>query len=301
MSFAIDAALVPAPRLRALARLRDFVELTKPRLSGLVVLTAWGGMVLAPRRPGAAREALVLALVAMAVGGANALNCWFERDTDGLMKRTRGRPLPSLRVAPRHALAFGTALAAVSVPALAFVANGLTSILALVAVVSYAGVYTPLKRRTPLALYVGAIPGAIPTLLGWTAATGRVQVPGLALFALLFVWQLPHFLAIAQYLKDDYSRAGIKALSIVHGDAAARRAIAAWSVALVPVSLALVPLGVAGPLYLVAAIFLGFFFAAKALATPAPGHDARWARGVMLGSVSYLALLFLALVIDAAV
>src|SRR5439155_3385439 len=141
---------------------------------------------------------------ALVVGAANALNCYLERESDALMRRTRDRPLPAGRVEPWVALALGVGVASTSIPLLGWATNALTALLALVALVTYVGVYTPMKQRSGLALFVGAVPGAIPPLMGWTAVTGRLETGGLALFAILFCWQLPHFLAISIYLADDY-------------------------------------------------------------------------------------------------
>lgn len=290
----------PVARVRAgpspLAYARDVVSLAKPRLSTLVVCTTAGGMWLAPTRPGAFRAAVTLACTTLVVGAANALNNYLERDVDARMRRTCDRPLPAGRLEPAVALALGLGLPALAIPALVQVAGPLTGLLALVALVSYAGVYTPLKRRSTLALFVGAVPGAIPPLMGWTAATGRIDAGGLALFAILFFWQLPHFLAISIYLKDDYARGGLRVFALVHGERAARIAAAATSILLVPVSLAIVPLGLAGPAYGVAAAALGVGLSAWALSgLSLPEGSTRWARNFFLATLGYLTLLFIAL------
>lgn len=290
----------PVARVRAgpspLAYARDVVSLAKPRLSSLVVCTTAGGMWLAPTRPGAFRAAVTLLCTTLVVGAANALNNYLERDVDARMRRTRDRPLPAGRLEPAVALALGLGLPALAIPALVQVAGPLTGLLALVALVSYAGVYTPMKRRSTLALFVGAVPGAIPPLMGWTAATGRIDAGGLALFAILFFWQLPHFLAISIYLKDDYARGGLRVFALVHGERAARIAAAATSILLVPVSLAIVPLGLAGPGYGVAAAALGVGLSAWALSgLSLPEGSTRWARNFFLATLGYLTLLFVAL------
>src|SRR5512136_3464233 len=223
----------------------------------MVVSTAAAGMWLAPEQPSAPRAAAVLLGTGMVVGAANVLNNYLERDVDGLMRRTRERPLPAGRVEPGTALALGIALPAFAIPMLAFAANPLTALLALVALVSYAFVYTPMKRRTTAALFVGALPGAIPPLMGWTAATGRLDGRGLALFALLFVWQLPHFLAISIYLREDYARGGLKVFALVHGERAAKRWSVATSALLVPVGMLPAFLGMATWGYGAAAGLLG--------------------------------------------
>jgi protoheme IX farnesyltransferase len=228
------------------------------------------------------------------VGAANALNCYLERDIDARMRRTRDRPLPAGRLEPFTALALGLLVPTFALPILALVANPLTALLAFVALVSYVLVYTPMKQRSTLALFVGAVPGAIPPLMGWTAVTGRIDAGGLALFALLFAWQLPHFLAVSLYLRDDYARGGLKVFSIVHGERRTRLAIVASTLLLVPVSLALVPLGVAGAVY--GALALGLGLALSALALAGLGKEGgRWARTYFLATLVYLTALFVAL------
>ncbi len=211
------------------------------------------------------------------------------------MRRTRDRPLPAGRLDPFTALALGLLVPVFALPTLALVANPLSALLAFVALVTYVAIYTPMKQRSTLALFVGAVPGAIPPLLGWTAVTGRVDAGGLALFALLFAWQLPHFLAVSLYLRDDYARGGLRVFSLVHGEPATRVAIAVSAVALVPVSLALLPLGVAGPAYGAVAAVLGAALAALALAGVGK-EGGRWARTFFLATLVHLTVLFVALV-----
>jgi protoheme IX farnesyltransferase len=191
------------------------------------------------------------------VGAANALNCWIERDRDRLMARTRLRPLPSGRMESGVALAFGILLAVFSLPLLAMASNGLTGSLGFLALVSYVAAYTPLKPKSPMAMLVGAIPGALPPLMGWTAVTGKIGLGGLLLFGILFAWQMPHFLAIALFRKEEYRSAGYMALPLVRGDDATRVWMLVWTVVLVILSVLLVPLGVAGPFYLAVALVLG--------------------------------------------
>jgi protoheme IX farnesyltransferase len=277
-----------------LAYARDLVLLSKPRLSGLVVLTCAGGLALAPGELGLARAIVAVLGTAAVVGAANALNSWVERDTDGLMRRTRDRPLPAGRVDPMVALALGVTVPLFAIPVLALVANPLTALLAFVALVTYVLVYTPMKRRSTLALFVGAIPGAIPPLMGWTAVTGRLDAGGLALFALLFAWQLPHFLAISIYLAEDYARGGLVVFSLVHGERATRAWIAATSIALVPVAIALALPAVATPAAAGVVAALGAGLAAFALAGVGK-VGGRWARSFFLATLAYLPLAFGAL------
>ncbi len=281
------------------ATLRDVVALTKPRLTSLVLCTTTGGIGLAGGRILSARTALTLLGTTLAVAGAHTLNCWLERDLDGFMERTKLRPLPAGRFDPRVALVLGLVYSAVSVPVLFLGVNALTALLGAIALASYVLVYTPMKTRSPAALYVGAIPGALPPLMGWTSVTNKLETAGVVLFAILFVWQLPHFLAIAINRKEDYARAGVKTLPSVRGDAVASRHIALWVAALVPITLALVPLGVAHGLYLAAALALGAMFFGVSVRGLTGNTDKPWARKVFLASLVHLTGLFVALMADA--
>jgi protoheme IX farnesyltransferase len=291
------------PRARAVSLvrvLRDLFALTKPRITAEVLLTAAAGAWLAPGH--VARPTLVLSLVgtALIVGAANALNMWWERDVDARMARTRSRPLPAGRLSPDVALAFGLALAIVSTPML-FLVNPMVGLLGGVALVSYVAVYTPLKRHTDLALLVGAVPGAIPPLLGWATVTGTLGAGGLLLFAVLFLWQVPHFAAISIFRRDDYSRAGLQVVSVQHGERAARQTVALFTVLLVATTLLFVPMGLAGRGYLAAATGLGAAFLALAIRGARGGAQLdvdRWARRVFAFSIPYLSLLLLALLLD---
>jgi protoheme IX farnesyltransferase len=286
---------------------RDLLALTKPRITLMVLLTGAAGMWLAPRP--IAPSALWLSLVgtALIVGSANALNMWWERDVDAKMARTKNRPLPAGRLSPDVALAFGLALAIVSTPML-FAVNVATGALGLVALVSYVAVYTPLKRHTYLALLVGAVPGAIPPLLGWTSVTGRIEAGGLALFALLFFWQVPHFAAITLFRTEDYARAGLQVVSVQRGERFARRMIVVYTAILVATSLALFALHLAGFIYLVVAVALGGTFLALAFrgfsqssrsdAQLPSRSDARWAKQLFGFSILYLVVLLGSLLVD---
>jgi protoheme IX farnesyltransferase len=292
-----DTVRAPAGTL---AFLREVVLLAKPRLSGLVVFTTTGGLLLAPGSIPAARAILAVLATAAVVGAANSLNCYFERETDALMRRTRDRPLPAGRLDPVVALALGITVPAFALPILALTGGKLTALLALVAFVSYVAIYTPLKRRSSLALFVGAVPGAIPPLMGWTTVTGQLDAGGLGLFALLFAWQLPHFLAISLYLKEDYARGGMKVFSIVHGDLMTRRWIAGTSLLLLPSALLPVALGLAtwsyGAVAAVASLgFIGFALTGLTARAEAPG----WARRIFLATLLYLVVLMVALIFGA--
>jgi len=278
------------------ATIRDLLDLGKPRITSMVVFTTAMGLWLAPGSIGAARTALLLFGTTLLVGSANTLNCWYERETDGLMVRTRNRPLPAGRLDPLTALALGIFCGVFAIPILAIAINPLTALLGAIAHATYALVYTPLKRISPWALEVGAIPGAIPPLMGWTAATGALSLPGWFLFGILFFWQIPHFLAIAIYLEDDYRRGGFKVFSVERGPVTAARWLAFYTVTLVAVSLLAQPLGLAGFAYTAAAAVLGvgfLWFAKRGVTGPVEGA---WARRTMLYSIAWLTALMLALV-----
>jgi protoheme IX farnesyltransferase len=291
---------VIAPPATTLGFLREVVQLAKPRLSGLVIFTTTGGLLLAPGHVQVARAILAVLATAAVVASANSLNCYFERETDALMRRTRDRPLPAGRLDPVVALGLGITVPAFALPVLALTGGKLTALLALIALVSYVAVYTPMKRRSSLALFVGAVPGAIPPLMGWTTATGRLDGGGLALFALLFAWQLPHFLAISLYLEEDYARGGMKVFSVVHGGVMTRRWIAGTSLLLLPASLLPVALGLAGWGYGAVAVVASLAFAAlAATGLTAAGETTRWARRTFLATLAYLTVLMVALIFGA--
>lgn len=292
-------AEAPVRSRGGLAFARDLVALTKPRITTLVLATEAAGAVLAPGHVGGRTMSLSLAGTALIVGSANSLNMWWERDIDARMTRTRNRPLPAGRMSPDVALGFGLALAVVSVPML-YMVNVATMLLGLVALLSYVAVYTPLKRHTHLALLVGAVPGAIPPLLGWSTVTGTVGLGGLLLFGVLFLWQIPHFAAISIFRAEDYGRAGLQVVSVQHGERAARHTIALYTVLLVAMSLLFVPFGLAGRYYPVCATVLGAVFLAFALRGLRGGSRLdtnRWAKRVFAFSIVYLSVLLIVLLV----
>lgn len=219
-----------------------------------------GGVILAPGNISVLSFIMTLIGTALSVASANTFNMIYERETDKLMRRTRFRPLATGRLKVSHAVTFAIVLGAISIFLLAAYVNLLTALLSFAAIFSYSLIYTPLKSKTPLALVVGAFPGAIPPLLGWTAVNNRVDLAGLALFGVLFAWQMPHFIAIAIYHKEDYFRAGIKVVSAVRGDHVAKVQAFLWSITLIAISFMLVPLKVGGVVYFIFAIALGFWF-----------------------------------------
>jgi heme o synthase len=269
--------------------LKDRIELTKPRITLMVVFTSLLGFVMAADGP-IAPVLLGLALLgtALVAAGAAVLNQVLERDTDALMLRTRNRPLAAGRVPPLEAVIFGAAVTTAGLAVLHLGCGPLPALVALATWSSYLFLYTPLKRRTPLATLVGAVPGALPPVIGWTAASSSLDPGAFILFAILFLWQIPHFLAIAWLYKDDYARGGFPMLPVVdsEGTFTARQTVVN-SLALLIVSLAPVVAGMAGIAYLAGAFVLGAtltFFALRLLRA----RDLAAARGLFLASVLYL-------------
>lgn len=292
-------ARAAAPASVSISRVAaDLFSLTKPRLSLLVLITAGGGMFLAPGELGALRTLIALLATAGTVGAANALNCYLERDSDRFMKRTRSRPLPDGRMDPQVALGFGMSLALVSIPLLTIAINRLSGLLGLVALISYVAMYTPLKSRSDWAMWVGALPGALPPLMGWTAVTGKLDAGGLALFAILCAWQLPHFLAIALFRKTEYAAAGLKSVPIVRGDEVARWQLLGLTILLVATTIVPWFLGMAGLVYLAAAVLLGAGFLWLAASGALLKLDAVWARKTFFYSLIHLTVIFAVLMVD---
>lgn len=274
----------------------DLIALVKPRIMIMALLTAAGAASLAPGTIAVVDALWMLAGTALIVGSANTLNMWLERDLDCLMLRTKDRPLPTGRLDATTALVFGAIQGAISIPVLAKI-NLVTAALGLLALVLYVGVYTPMKQRSQIAVWVGAIPGAMPALMGWTAATGKIDLGGLAVFGVLFIWQIPHFHAIAMYRQRDYDAAGLKTLPGTHGLSRARFEIALYLIVQVAVSMLPVALGVAGWIYGATAIALGAFVLVQGLPGARTGTT-KWARNVFLASIVYLPLLFAVMVFD---
>lgn len=287
-----------AARLGWGERLRDLGSLAKPRLSSLVLFTAGGGLSLAPIEvPTRAAVAAILGTT-LVVAGANALNCYLERFTDGSMARTARRPLPAGRMDPRVALAFGLTLSIGSVGLLTLATPPLAGLLAALALVLYVLVYTPMKRTSSLSILVGAVPGALPPVIGWVAATGTIDPPALVLFGLLFLWQVPHSLAIGLYREPEYTKAGLVVHSAEHGAAASRRQILIYTLGLFPVPLLLVLLGVAGMPTAIVGSALGGVLAWVALEGWRSQGGPLWARRFFLLTLVYMTGTFAALVVD---
>jgi protoheme IX farnesyltransferase len=272
------------------------IELTKPSIAALVMVTATCGALVAGGPLHVVRLTVALVATTLVVGAANALNMYAERDSDALMRRTRQRPLPSGRLGSHIALGFGVLAASFGLNVLGVVANGLACALTLLAFASYVFVYTPLKRVTPYALVVGALPGALPPLIGYAAVRGTLGLPAFFLFAVLFVWQLPHVLAISLFLLEDYRKGGMRVHPVVHGPERTVRAVRAWSLALFV--LTLLPAFASGVHtgYFVVVVPAGLAFLALASLVPAGLSRVHWARRVFFASMPYLVIVYAAFV-----
>jgi protoheme IX farnesyltransferase len=283
----------------ARSRAGDFVALAKPRLNALVIATTLGGYYMGAGRGGSLALLLnTLAGTALVAGGAAAFNQLLEREPDGLMRRTRTRPLPDGRLQPGDAAVFGAVLSVAGLLWLALGANPIAAAVALVTLVTYALVYTPLKRRTSFSTIVGAVPGALPPVIGWAAARGQVDAAALALFAIGFCWQLPHFLAIAWIYRADYERAGFPMLPVLEPDGrSTARQAALYAAALLPASLAPAALGLAGPTYAAGATALGLGFLALTLRFGVI-RTVPSARLLFVGSILYLPALWALMIAD---
>jgi protoheme IX farnesyltransferase len=277
----------------------DHIALTKPRLNFLVVASSAAGYYLASANnvPGWLMAQAVAGTALVAAGSA-VLNQLYERDTDALMRRTRQRPLPDGRISNIDALIFGIALSLAGVVTLAVRANLLAAGLALATLIVYLVVYTPMKRQSPLSTIVGAVPGALPPLIGWTAARGTVDAGGLSLFAIVFLWQIPHFMAIAWMYRDDYSKAGFPMLPVIEPDGrrAGRQALI-YALALLPVSLMPTWAGVSGWIAFAIAAVLGIALIVLSARFAAARTD-QSARTLFFATITYLPLLWTALIID---
>jgi len=300
MSAVTTTVAAPALPRRVVLRqvLRDYVALTKPRVISLLLVTALAAMVVA--QGGWPATDLVLAVMVggyLAAGGANAVNMWFDRDIDAEMYRTRLRPIPSGRVPPNNALAFGIALNVAAFAVIALRANLLAAGLTLAASAFYVFVYTMwLKRSTPQNIVIGGAAGAFPPLIGWAAVTGNISLLPLYMFAIVFFWTPPHFWALALRLEGDYGRAHVPMLPEVKGRLETARQIVLYSVVLTAITVLPVLAGL-GLFYVLSALLLGGGLIALSVATWR-GNDRRWARRTFEYSLLYLALLFGAMVVD---
>jgi protoheme IX farnesyltransferase len=300
--FAIDlnpSAAVHLERLSARERFAAYMELTKPRITFLIVLTSAAGFALGSRGT-VNYAAMISAMVGIGLlsSGIATLNQYMERDLDALMRRTANRPLPCGKLSPWEALTFGIGLTVIAEVYLALLVNPLSALLGLTVIAGYLFAYTPLKTKTSLSTMVGAFPGAVPPLIGWAAARGSIDLEAWVLFAILFLWQFPHFLAIAWMYREDYSRAGILMLPVVEPDGrVTAQQIVVYTVLLLPVSLLPAAMGLSGKAYLYGAIILGLLFLYSSLRA-AFSKSKQEARRLLLASVIYLPLLFILMVLD---
>jgi len=287
-----------ASRSAAIDRSQVYLELTKPRITLMVLLTVAVGFFAAHASAAPALLLHVLIGTALSCSGSGALNQYLERQVDETMDRTRFRPLPARRISATSAMALGAALSIGGVLYLAITVHLLSALLNALTVITYLFVYTPMKRRTPLSTLAGAVPGALPPVIGWTAATGDIGAGAAVLFGILFLWQIPHFLAIGWMYREDYARGGFPMLVVVDegGDATARQMVV-YALALIPVSLLLPATGAAGSLFFWCALGSGLFYLAASVAA-ARARTVVAARRLLLCSVVYQPALFVALFLD---
>jgi protoheme IX farnesyltransferase len=295
----IRAELEDAKSYRLREKLAAYFELTKPRIAFMLVLTSAAGFYLGS--PAGFEFVLflnsVIGITLLAFGVAT-LNQYLERRTDALMERTAGRPLPTSKITPNEALIFGLTQCATAELYLWILVNGLTAILGLVVIVGYVLLYTPLKTRTTASTAIGAIPGAMPPLMGWTSSADNITLGAWTLFTLLFLWQFPHFLAIAWMYKEQYAKAGILMLPVVESDGrVTARQIVIFTLMLLPISITPFFIGLAGIYYLVGATLLGGWFLWASI-DMARTKSVEKARRLLLVSVIYLPLIFALMVLN---
>ena len=280
------------------AAVADYVEILKPRVMSLVVFTGFVGLAVAPGHLHPVLEVVAVLCIAIGAGASGAINMWYDRDIDAVMRRTAGRPLPAGRMMPGEALGFGVVLAVGSVALMGLAVNWVAAALLALTIAFYVFVYTVwLKRRTSHNIVIGGAAGALPPLIGWAAVTGDVGWGAVALFAIIFFWTPPHFWALSLYRAAEYAAAGIPMLPVVAGPRATKRQMLLYTVVLWPATLAPWALGVAGPLYGITAGGLSLLFTGSAVRV---WHDAtdRSARQMFAFSLLYLLLIFLALLAD---
>ena len=287
--------------------MRHYIALTKPRITWLILMSTGVGYFFGLKQVsgGGTLSSLNWVLLihtligtGLTASGTAALNQWYERAADALMRRTAGRPLPTGRMTPPRAMWFGIALAALGVAELAIWVNLLAAALGALTLGSYLFIYTPLKQRSHLATMVGALPGAMPPLMGYAASAGVLTAEAWTLFAILFIWQFPHFLAIAWMYREDYARAGIRMLPVVEPDLMSTgRQIILYASTLIPVSLFPVLLGMTGKVYLAGALILGMLFLYTGVRVAFDRTNVR-ARQVLLASIIYLPVIYGLMVFD---
>jgi protoheme IX farnesyltransferase len=281
--------------------MREYIELTKPRITWLILMSTGVGYFFGLDRTAPLDWALLIHTIVgtgLIASGTAALNQWWERESDKLMRRTASRPLPMGLMTARRALWFGIALAVAGAAELWIWVNPLSSILGIFTLAAYLFVYTPMKSRTHLSTVVGALPGAVPPLMGYAASSGVLTREAWSLFFILFIWQFPHFLAIAWMYRDDYARAGIRMLPVVEPDGqSTSRQIILYASTLIPISLFPFLFGMSGKIYLVGALILGFWFLYTGVRVAFDRTNVR-ARAVLLASVIYLPAIYGLMVLD---
>jgi protoheme IX farnesyltransferase len=287
-----------AAPLNASVFFSDSLALVKPRITLLAIITTVVGMVLAPVPISLSKAIFTIVGVSLLVGGASALNMFLERDVDYLMERTRDRPLPGKRLTPEYGLGLGSLLIGISIPLLILYVNPLTGWVGFISLATYVLIYTPLKKRSSLSLWVGAIPGAAPPLLGWTAATASLALPAWVLFGIIFFWQIPHFLAIGTFRREEYARAGFKIFPLKQKPATVKWQMLIFTLVMFPMSLALVPLGYGGRLYFGTALTLNILFFGAALGGLIGKDEEKWGKRIFFVSLIYLTVLFLLMFLD---
>jgi heme o synthase len=280
------------------ARLGDYVEILKPRVMSLVLFTGLVGLTVAPGHLNPVLASVAVLCIAAGAGAAGALNMWYDRDIDALMRRTASRPLPAGRMLPGEALGLGIALAGGAVLIMGLAVNWLAAGLLALTICFYIFVYTVwLKRRTPQNIVIGGAAGAFPPLIGWAAATGNIGWGAIALFAIIFFWTPPHFWALSLYRTDDYTKAGVPMLPVVAGPRETKRQMLLYTLVLWPVSLAPWAIGVAGGLYGAGALLSSTVFTGFAIGVWHDDSD-RGARRMFTFSLLYLFLIFSLLLVD---
>jgi protoheme IX farnesyltransferase len=279
------------------ARIRDYIELLKPRVMSLVVFSGLVGLMVAPGHIHPLLGFVTILCIALSAGGSAAVNMWYDRDIDAIMTRTRARPLPQGRIEPDAALEFGGTLIFVSVVLMGLAIGWLAAGLLAFAAAFYIFVYTMfLKRRTPQNIVIGGAAGAFPPVIAWAAVTGQVGLPAIVLFLIIFFWTPPHFWALALYRNDDYRRASVPMLPVIKGERRTRIEMLIYTLILFPLSLAPGFVGVAGPVYLTGAIVLSSLFIACAISVLFDKTH-RSARQMFAYSIAYLTLLLSLLLI----
>ncbi|MGH6660560.1 MAG: heme o synthase [Rhodospirillales bacterium] len=283
-----------APRFRV----ADYATLLKPRVMSLVVFTGVVGLALAPGRHDPMTMIAAVICIALGAGAAGAINMWYDRDIDKIMRRTMNRPLPAGRLAAGEALAFGAALAVASVATMAWLVNVVAAALLATTILYYVFVYTVwLKRRTPQNIVIGGVSGALPPVIGWAAVTGDVGLGALVLFAIIFLWTPPHSWALALFRRGDYEAAGVPMMPVIAGERGTKRLMLVYTALLLPTTLLPVWIGMSGALYGVAAVVLGIGFAGHAWRVW-KDEDASRARPMFFFSIFYLFLIYVALLAD---